>query len=245
MRSFVFAVLVAVMAAAPAMAAEQKQVPAQAPAPAPAAPGAPAVEGEKAALPEMDKLMAYVGTPKYFKAVAFVALGGERDITPQCKEPKALGRAGFTVLEMPSFKDGVAHPVSGLWKDQILVDRCGPKVLHNVLVEGAADGTHVRGLLMPGDTGAPWDWQGDILKDVMVEAMKASGCKDSNKVVVVNTKADAMIEPITPDKQGRIVSGKWREIWTLRACDKPQPVAVTFVADGKGRAKTEVKAEKK
>ena len=247
MRSFVFATLVAATVALPAMAGEQQKpaAPAPAPAEAPAQPSAQdnAPSADKVRLPEMDKLMAYVGTEKYFQAMAMVATGGQQDLTPHCKAPKALGRAGFTVLTMPTFKDGVAHPMSGLWKDQILVDACGVKVVHNVLVEGADDGIHVRGLLMPGQTGAPWDYQGEIVKDAVGAAMRAAGCKDGNQVVVLNTKEDAMLEQITPDDQGRVIAGKWREIWTLRACGKIQPVAVIFTADGKGRAKAEVKAE--
>jgi len=249
MRRFVFTAMVAAAMALPAVAAEQKQMPdAVAPsaaAPAPAAhPAAPGAQGAPGQLPEMDKLMAYVGTQDYFKSMATVALGGEHDITPECKEPKALGRAGLTVLKLPSFKDGSATPVSGLWKDEIAVDRCGPKVVHNVLVEGTPDGIRVN-LLMPGQTGAPWDWQIDILKGVATQAMTASGCKDGNKVMIYDTKADKMIEQIGFDDHGRLASGKWREIWMMRACGQMQPVAVTFTADGKGRATWETQADAK
>ena len=250
MRRFVFTALVAATLALPAVAAEQRQKPdAAAPtaaAPAPAAtPVAPAPQGnQQGRLPEMDKLMAYVSTQEYFKSMATVALGGEHDITPECKEPKALGRAGITVLKLPSFKDGGATPISGLWKDEIAVDRCGPKVVHNVLVEGTPDGVRVN-LLMPGQTGAPWDWQIDILKAVAAQAMTASGCKDANKVMIYDTKSDKLIEQMSFDDQGRLASGKWREIWTMRACGQMQAVAVTFAADGKGRATWETQAEAK
>ena len=250
MRRIVLTALIAAAMALPAVAAEQKLKTDQAPAPVPAQ-GAPApqpAQGDKGTdkgrLPEMDKLMAYVGTPDYFKSMATVALGGEHDITPECKEPKALGRAGLTVLKLPAFKDGTAAPISGLWKDQILVDRCGPKVVHNVLVEGTPDGVHVS-LLMPGQTGAPWDWQVDILKEVAAQAMKATGCADGNKVIIFDTRPDKLIEQMGFDEHGRLTSGKWREIWVMRTCGQLQPVGVTVTADGKGRATWDVQAEKK
>jgi len=239
MRAIVLAVLLAASVALPA-AAQQKQKPAAQP--APAAQAAPAAEGES--LPEMDKLMAYVGTPEYFKALSTVVLGGEHDITPECKDAKALGRAGLTVLKLPGFRDGATVPATGLWKDQIEVDRCGPHVLHNVLVEGTPSGVRVN-LLMPGLTGAPWDWQVDILQSAAEQAMKASGCKDASKVVIYDTQEDKMLEEIKADERGRMISGKWRETWTLKACGKLQPVSVTFTADGKGRATWESQAAAK
>ncbi len=231
MRRFAVAAAFAVMAVAhPAAAAD------------PVSPPPAAAESPESA--DMNRLMQYVATPEYFKNVTTVALGGEHDIAPDCKTTKALGRAGFVILRFPIFaSDTAAIPVAGAWKDQVVVDRCGAKIVHNVLVEGTSDGIHV-GLLMPGQTAAPADWQGEVLQSAAMEAKKASGCKDDSKLMISDTAIDKNLSPMKADDQGRLIAGKWRELWRFRACGKPQTVAVTFTADGKGRATWESKAEK-
>jgi hypothetical protein len=256
MRPSLLAVAAAVIMAALPAAAQQAPIPAK-DAPAKAAPAkdasgkdasgkdAPAPQG----LPGMDQLMKYIATPGYFKAVSTVALGGEHDINPGCKA-KVLGRAGFTVLALPEWQDGKDAPVGGAWKDQLAVDRCGSQVLHNVLVEATKDGAHV-GLLMPGETGAPVAMQAGVVQAVAEVALKASGCKDPSKFIPVDTTKHELLEPMKADDKGRLITGKWDEVWTTRACGKTEPVLVTFTADGKGSADyaaaryTEKKAAKK
>jgi hypothetical protein len=195
------------------------------------------------ALPGMDKLMEYVGTQEYFKGISTVALGGEHDITPECKDAKVLGRAGFTVLTLPVWQEGVAAPVSGQWKDQIAVDRCGPKVVHNVLVSVEKDGPHV-GLMLPGETTLPIVLQMKALQPAAATAMSAAKCTDANKVVVSDTRHAKLISEMKADATGRLTGGKWQETWTFRACGKTQPVAMTFTADGQGSATFEAKPAK-
>ncbi len=221
-RSLLAAAAILLLAALPAAA---QTAPDQ-----PAATTAPEAQG----LPGMDQLMTYVGKPEYFAMVSTLALNGEHDLTPSCKA-KALGRAGLTVLELPRFEAGKEAPVAGRWTDQVEVDRCGSHVVHNVLVAAAADGLHV-GLLMPGGTGAPIGMQRDVLQAVARVALKAASCKDANTFFVLDTRKNKLLEPMKPDAQGRLASGKWDEVWTTRACGKVRPVLVTFTADGTGSA---------
>ena len=227
MRSTMLAAAILLSAALPA-AAQPATAPSDAAQPAPAA--GPASEG----LPGMDQLMKYVAKPEYFTVVSTLALNGEHDLTPDCKA-KALGRSGLTVLTLPLFEAGKEAPVFGRWKDQVLVDRCGSQVVHNVLVEAAADGLHV-GLLMPGETGAPVAMQPGVVQDVARVILKSSGCKDPNTFVVLDTRKDKLLAPMNADDQGRLIAGKWDEVWTTRACGKVHAVLVTFAADGKGSA---------
>lgn len=214
----------ALMLTAALPAAAQQTLP---PSPAPASPEA-AAEGNGGQLPEMDKLMKYVGTPEYFKNISTVVLGGEQDIAPECKAPKVLGRVGFVVLGLPHFEGEGVVPVSGRWKDQIAVNRCGPHVVHNVFVTAQGDGPHV-GLLLPGETGltAEMQMKGQGVKEAFAAAMTASGCSDPAKIIVTNTKHDKLLEEIKANQQGRVTNGKWRELWSFRACGKPQSIALT------------------
>ncbi|MDA8230570.1 MAG: hypothetical protein M0006_04445 [Magnetospirillum sp.] len=191
--------------------------------------------GAVAPSPEMARFQQYVTSPDYLKSVETVVLGGEHDITPECKGAKALGRVGLVLFAMPKFKDGVAAPVAGAWKDRIRVDRCGSQVTHNVLIDVEPDGPHV-GLLLPGDTDLPVPMQFRALQAGAEEAMKAGKCRDPNRVIVSNTRQDKVLEPVKADPKGILVAGKWREVWTFRACGKDQKVGMVFSADGKGSA---------
>ena len=219
-------------------------VAAQQPASDPAAAQQPAAgDAQPIGLPGMDRLMEFISNPEYFKTISTVALGGEHDITPECKAAKVEGRAGLTVLRLPEWQDGVGAPISGQWKDQVMVDRCGPKVIHNVLITVEKDGPHV-GLMMPGETTLPIVIQLKALQSGATVAMNSAKCTDSNKVVVYDTRHDKMLAEMQADKYGKLMAGKWQEIWTFRACGKLQPVAMIFAADGKGSATYEAKPSK-
>jgi hypothetical protein len=220
---FIASILLVVLAlAAPAVQAAEPSHPAPA-------------KGDPAVARAIERLTHYVKSKVYLQSVARVVLGGEHQITPSCKTPKILGRVGFIVLGLPRFKAGTDYPVSGAWKDQIRVDRCGPKVTHNVLVQARADGPPRLGLLLPGNTGASigMQEQGAIVVDAVKAAMKGADCRDDASVIVADTEPQRMLKQVKTDKQGRILSGEWREIWTFHACGKIQPVAVVFsVTDG-------------
>jgi hypothetical protein len=218
MRAHALAALAALVAISPAVA---QTIPSS-----PTPPAAPANE-QKA---DMEHLMQYVASPGYIQAISTVILGGEHDISgATCKDPKVLGRSGLLVLSMPHFQSGTDAPVAGSWKDQLKLDRCGTEVVHNVLVQAEADGPHV-GLLLPGTTGATVDMQekGHVVSLALETAMKALACTDPNSAIISNTHPDKVLAEMKADKQGRVTSGKWSEIWDVRACGKPQPVAMTF-----------------
>jgi hypothetical protein len=192
--------------------------------------------------PEMTRLLQYAGTEAYFKAVSTMVLGGQKDMTPECKAPKVMGRTGFTVLRLPTFNEGSDVPVTGEWKDRIGVDNCGVAVIHNVFFRAQPDGVH-SGLLLPGDDELPPAIQANAIQAAGATAAKASGCNDPTQMIPTDTKADSVIEELKPDSTGRLVGGKWRELWLFRACGKPQLVSMVFTVMADGSVRYEPKAE--
>ncbi len=234
MRRLGLVAATAVLSLALPAAAQQKQ--SHAPNTETVVPAAP--EGDS----NMNRLIAYAATPEYFKSVSTVVLGGDHDLAPECTTTKVLGRVGFIVLKYPEFSDAQATvPANGRWKDQYAIDRCGVHVTHNVLVDAAPDAPHV-GLLLPGETGltAEMQMKGQGVAEAYGAAVKASGCQDPAQVMVTNTRHDKMLEELKPDEKGRVMSGKWRENWSFRACGKPLAVALTVSING-GAASFEAK----
>lgn len=195
-----------------------------------AAPAAPA----QAMPPEMEKLRAFVNTPDYVKHMIGIALAGEKDISgTTCPQPKPEDRAGFMILRPPVFKDGNDVPVAGVWKDQVRIDRCGQKVLHNVLFVAREAGLPGVGLLLPGGTGAMPELQKKMIQPAALAAMDKAKCKDANKVIVADTRQDKIIDQPKSNDKGQTV-GSWQETWVFQACGKTVDLPVLFEADGKG-----------
>jgi len=229
MRLGVFVALAALVAAVPAIA--QQDPPSAQPTPPAGAP-----------TPEMTRLLQYAGTELYFKGVSAIVVGGQKDMTPECAAPKVMGRAGFTVLKMPTFKEGSDIPQSGEWKDRFGVDNCGVAVIHNILFLAQADGVH-SGLLLPGDDDLPPAMQANAVQAAGAAAAKGSGCKDPAQMIPTDTKSDKVLEELKPDSTGKLVGGKWRELWMFRACGKPQLVSVVFSVAPSGVVTYEAKPE--
>lgn len=212
---------------------------AQAPQPAESAPG-------QAMPPEMVKLRAFVNSQDYIKQLVGIAMAGEKDISGDtCATPKPEGRAGFMIFRPPVFKEGSDVPSAGAWKDQVKLDRCGKAVVHNVLFVARDNALPSLGLLLPGATGAMPELQRKVLEPAAKAAMDKAKCKDSNKVIIADTRQDKMIAQPKPDANGQITSGAWQETWSFLACGKPADVAVVFEADGKGGVGFKIDGKKK
>lgn len=186
--------------------------------------------------PEAVQLKAYVNTPDYVQTTARLALEGDRDLAPDCKNAKTIDRVGFVVMKKPVFKEGVPHPVDGVWKDQVKIDRCGTPVTHNILVTAKPDKVPQIGLLLPGETALSARLQRKAIADVLKEGAARLKCKKVDKAVISDTKLDKVIEQPAANAKGVVVKGKWQETWTARACDKTVSVSLEMSADGNGAA---------
>lgn len=210
----------------------------------------PPAQPAQAIPPEIEKLRTFVHTQDYIKQLVGIAMAGEKDISgTTCPAPKPQDRVGFMVLRPPVFKEGSDVPVAGAWKDQVRIDRCGKPVVHNVLFMAREKGLPSLGLLLPGATGAMPDLQGKVLAPAASAAMEKTKCKDSNKVIISDTRQDRVITPPKADDKGRLVAGAWQETWSFIACGKAVDLPVVFEADGKGgtafKIETGAKAKKK
>ncbi len=186
--------------------------------------------------PEIVQLKSYVNTPDYVATVVRVAMEGEKDIAPDCKQPKPVDRVGFRVVHMPVW-GGAPYPTGGEWVDQLKIDRCGTPVVHNVVFTARADGFPQIRLGMPGETALSPRLQVTVLPDVLKAGAAALKCKEVGKAVVSNTALNKVIEQPTANPHGVVVSGRWVETWTVRACNKTTPVVMELVSDGQGGAK--------
>ncbi|MEW5726593.1 MAG: hypothetical protein AB1918_02090 [Pseudomonadota bacterium] len=201
----------------------------------PAAAQQPAQAPQAPVPPEIVQLRAYVNTPDYVATVVRVALEGEKDIAPECKQPKPVDRTDFRVIRMPAWS-ALPYPTAGEWVDQIKIDRCGTPVLHNVVFTARSDGFPAIRLGMPGETALSPRLQLTALPEVLKAGAAALKCKQADKAVVTNTALNKVVEQPKANAKGVVVGGKWVETWTVRACGKTAPVTMELASDGQGGA---------
>lgn len=182
--------------------------------------------------PEVAKLRDFVKSPEYVSQLVRIVMSGEKDIPSGCAEPKPMDRAGFQVLNPPTFKDGQAQPVAGSWRDRLKIDRCGKPVVHNILFVARDGGQPALGLLLPGETGAVPAMQKAILQQAGPVAMAKAKCSDPKTVIVANTEHDAKNGQPKIDAQGHLQASEWQENWSFYACGKEVSVPVLFKTDG-------------
>lgn len=191
--------------------------------------------------PEVQKLGAFVDSPDYLRELAIIVRGGEKDLSgAECPNPEVKGRVGFMVYRRPVFKDGVDYPVGGAWKDQVMINRCGKDVVHNVLFVARATALPAVGLLMPGGTGALPEMQKKVVADGVKAVMAKTKCGDSAKVVVTDTRQDKVVVPPKSNDKGQVIAGTFQEVWSFKACGKPIDMVVRFIADGKGAMNVQI-----
>lgn len=192
------------------------------------------VSGAHAQSPaEMDALKRYVGSKPYVQMLVDAALVGENQAAPECHDRRPLDRADF-VLFVPAKFSNSAHPVAGMWRDRLKVERCGNLVFQNVFFMAQPNGPPQTALLLPGLTTASPQLQQDALAMAAPVATGKAGCRGED-VAVADTRPEGILVPTTrTDAKGMALDGKWRELWSFRACGKPVSVHVDFSADGKG-----------
>jgi hypothetical protein len=125
--------------------------------------------------------------------------------------------------------DATGAPVSGEWREGIVVSGCGPALRLNVLTKVTAPSTLATGALLPGETIADPDLQ----NAAQFEAVKAAGglpkaCSDA---YVANTAFAGFAATAAGQE-----AAPWREIWTLHLCRVVKRVTVDFVPSAQGVA---------
>jgi hypothetical protein len=184
----------------------------------------------------------YLASSDYVDALNKQAVAADRLHQGGCGEPKALRHALAHVFEPPRFAALSDGPISGVWKERVEIDRCGPKVVENLLVivdKGATK--FIR--LLPGNTRTDPLLQRDALQAALAAAIvkrdqqvKAGGppCSDKEGAAVSDTRVLRERVPIANDGSGKMTAGAWDESWTFLFCGREIAVRLQFDADGKG-----------
>ena len=181
----------------------------------------------------------YATSEGYKKSIGQIAVMGSTISQPECKEHKAVKRAAITIYAGPTFAEGL-HPVTGLWMDRILMDRCGKPGYQNILVQAQPGTSPKAALKMPGLTNANPPMQDLVMKDV-IDGLAAKKCTDMAQIIPVDSVLGKETKPRKIDTKGMLVEGAWKETWTIRACGKTVAATIDFSADGKGGLSHKVK----
>lgn len=181
---------------------------------------------------DIQALNQYIHSDAYVQNAQALILSGEAMSSPECKAPVVKSWIGLQVIQKPIFSGPT--PVSGAWRDQVLVERCKEKVVYNLLVVAHPDAPPSQTLLMPGDTVLPPKVQRDVL-GAIDDKLKGKTCADPVTVPRMTSigKAEA---PVQRNQNGIVIGGKWIEKWTVLHCGAKYDAEVNVTADGKGGA---------
>lgn len=196
-----------------------------------------AAGAQEALPPEIEHLQRYIFTEGYQQELRQLVLSGEKQVAPECPS-KVEKWIGLQVIKQPEF--GVEpFPIVGAWRDQIKVKRCNENIVYNVLVVAHPDQKPTTTLLMPGDSALPPKLQRDVMEEIDRNLSAATSCPDGFTAPRL-TQITKKLTPITRNREGIILEGKWTERWTMQRCGKIQAYDVEIAADGVGGAKVHV-----
>lgn len=196
-----------------------------------------AVNAQEALPPEIEQLQRYIFTEGYQQELRQLVLSGERQVAPECASTVEKW-IGLQVIRQPEF--GVEpFPIVGAWRDQIKVKRCKENIVYNVLVVAHPNQKPTTSLLVPGDSALPPKLQRDVLEEIDRNLAAATSCPEGFTAPRL-TQITKKLTPITRNREGIILEGKWTEHWIAQRCGKIQGYDVEITADGTGGAKVHV-----
>lgn len=183
--------------------------------------------------PEIKALSQYINSPGYVSRVSALIQGGEKDVAPDCNNSEVKSWIGLQVIQQPMFSGD--HPLAGAWRDQILVNRCGKRIVYNVLAVAHPTEPPGLSLMAPGDTVLPPKVQQDVLVAMDANLQKLT-CATPD-TLPHETRITKKLTPLKRNESGVIVEGQWVERWTVIHCGKYADANVNVSADGMGSAR--------
>lgn len=180
-----------------------------------------------------DAFRRYVGSPAHLNEVGRSVQQLEQRLAPECVQIlKGLDRVELRIIQPPLFLPGLPIPQAGQWLEQVRIDRCGDPVLHNVLVTAINRGSPNLTMLLPGTSKADGRLQYDARNPVFVIADAQAGqeCRAAARRIV-DTR---FVRWLGRSEEMPLADRLWREIWTVRVCDRTIRVQLDFAPDGKG-----------
>lgn len=175
----------------------------------------------------------YINSPAYLNEMGRNIALLEQHLAPDCVQVlQGMERVEVRIVQQPVFLPGLPIPQGGQWREQVEIDRCGADAVHNVLVTATNGSTPFMTVLLPGTSKADGRLQLDASPAAfaIAGARAGQGC-ESDERQIANTRFDGW----TDGTGSRPFSErKWREIWTVRLCDRTVDVQIDFQPDGKG-----------
>lgn len=182
--------------------------------------------------PEIIALGKYITTPEYIGRVTKLIQGGEKDVAPDCSNSQVQSWIGLQVIQPPVFSGD--HPMAGAWRDQVLVNRCGKRLVYNVFAVAHPVEAPGLSLMAPGDTVLPPKVQQDVL--AALDAKLRDLTCDTAMTLPSETVITKKLSAIKRSETGVIVGGQWVERWSVIRCGKYADANVDVTADGSGSA---------
>lgn len=175
----------------------------------------------------------YINSPAYLNEVGRNIALLEQHLAPDCIQVlQGMERMEVRIVQQPIFLPGLPIPQGGQWREQLQIDRCGEDAVHNVLVTAANGSTPFMTVLLPGTSKADGRLQLNASPATFAIAgvRAGKGCESEDRKII-NTR---FLDWLDGTDKSPLGERKWREIWTVRLCDRSVDVQIDFLPDGKG-----------
>lgn len=169
------------------------------------------------------QLDTYLARPAFRNEVRYFVQEFERMRRGQCNQVNVVDvqRVPKTPIEF----DATGTPSRGVWQIQIVVNRCGQNVIHNVRYRANVGKVIPEGMF-PGETLVPLEQQDGVavkMRDFLKRMIPATDCR---LFVIMDTR---MERPPGPNSGGR-----WTERWTIQQCERRDDVLIDFAVQPNG-----------
>jgi hypothetical protein len=177
-------------------------------------------------------LKLYVGRPEHIQAVmdharAFIAQD------PACRAETARTTAIAVFAPVAFGPDGA--PISGMWKEVVLVQGCSRSGIFNVATGvDNSGGVHVFAML-PGTSIASSQLERDAVNYALIEA-RAKALPNCADIHVVDTAFESYADTANPGVEPGREARTWHEKWTVQGCAASIMIEMTFTPHTNGTA---------
>lgn len=150
---------------------------------------------------------------------------------PSCQETLTdAERLNIVVIERLVTEGEDPFPTSGIWRDQLAVERCGIRHIHNLRFDAREQAAPKPMVLVPGQSMTSAQLQVDTMRPlVALVDSRRSTSRNCDDTQVRDTSAPMGLTGGEPDfAQG------WVETWTVRSCGDLVDVPITFKTNNDG-----------
>lgn len=161
----------------------------------------------------------YILSNDLLQSATIDAAARDRDFGIACTERYTATYQTFAILSPVEMAPNAVLPSAGVWRVGYDVTRCGSTKRYNNLYGINNTGALVRGIMVPGESIASIQLQGDVMKmtiTILQASRKAENCAAPK---VFETRISMPPQPIgTP----------WQEEWTILNCGPQLAIKIDF-----------------